>query len=112
MTARQFANRTRSALEWLQGHADILPEPTSLTVWGVSKPELVWHDDESYAYWVARLDRHFGPGSTVLGREYERTCWPAEGDRPTLTVQRTRAWADFPHRTRTSVASWMNGETA
>ena len=109
MTARQFANRVRTALEWLEDHADDLPEPTGLTIYGVSRPELVWHDDASYAYWAGLLSRKFGHGVESTTTSYVHTSWPAEGDRPVLRVQRTRPTV-YGHRTRTNRPTW--GETA
>ena len=85
-TSRQALAR---ATDWIDGDGR-LPDGWTLMVGGSGSPQLVWHSptvlDRRQDAVRDRLEYLYGPGEDHRSRIARWTEWPAEGDRPSLTV--------------------------
>ena len=100
-TTRTIANRVRTALAWVDDHADTLPGGWWLQA-GEAGATLHWLDREAADYTRSLLEREFGPGTDHNYGQTD-TTWPPEGDRPELSVFHTtmRARCHVPLCTNT-----------
>ena len=89
-STRELANRLRSALGWIDAHADHLPGGWGFTSWaGVAGPSMSWlHADATTVETLTHL-----LGDPEVDGDGEIFTWRAEGDRPGLNVYTDRAVA-------------------